>query len=121
MTIYADTDLFLALTKKNDWLKSAAQKALRDHKGEVTTSIAVVIELALVAKREGYPVTELLTSIFAIADVRGISMQEAIVAGRYIDSGFTVFDSFHAALAGDLMILSSDKAYVRMGKRTIAL
>ena len=35
--IYADTDFFLALLKPDDWLKEAAMRLCKQHRGELST------------------------------------------------------------------------------------
>lgn len=46
MTVYADTDFFLALLKDTDWLKEKAISLAKKYEGQITTSEATFIELS---------------------------------------------------------------------------
>ena len=120
--IYADTDFFLALIKKDDWLNPGAEKLYKENKGRIMTSMATVIEIAIVCKKKNLDPEIILGSLFEIADVDGISSEEAMQAAHLIkNENVTVFDSFHAVLSKDMPVVSSDKVYDRLGKERIKL
>lgn len=121
MTVYADSDFFLAIVKEEDWLKSAAKRSLEAHRGNIVTGLATVLEVALVAKRERINIADALASLFQVCEVEGITLSKALEAALLIEEGFGVLDSFHAALSGDLPILSSDGAYEKMGKECVRM
>ncbi len=118
---YADTDFFLALANKGDRLNASAVSIYKLHKGTIYTSIAVIIELALVSVRRSQPVEELVASVISIADLKDSSKDKALAAAHMIDNyGIGVFDAFHAALC-DNEIISSDHIYDKLGIARIKL
>ena len=120
--IYADTDLFLALIKSEDWLKKNAIDFVKKNKGDITTSVVTVVETLLICRRHGIDSEEIVGSIFEIAQVEGISSEEAMQVAHLIkNENVGVFDSFHAVLSRDMSIVSSDKVYDRIGKERIKL
>ncbi len=120
--MFADTDFLLALLKDSDWLKRKAIKILNENKGKISTSISVMIELALICKRLKINTLEAFTNIFELINVNeetySICMQAALYVEKY---GLTVFDAFHAAFCGKDLIISSDSAYNRIGIKRINL
>lgn len=114
---YADTDFFLALLKPTDWLKVRARHILKEHGNDIRTSEATFIELMLLAKRYDLDVNRLFTDVMAIChETNPLYMN----AASYFEDGLGVFDSFHAAHAGDV-IISSDAAYEKVGIRRISI
>lgn len=114
--VYADTDFFLAMAKKDDWLKSGAEALYEQHKGKIETSIATVIELAHVCKNRRLDPAIMLGSLFQIATVDGMTIEEGMQAVHYIkDEGVAVFDAFHAVLSRNRPVISSDSVYERLG------
>ena len=51
--MYAETDFLLALVKDEDWLGERAEAVYRDHGDDLWTSRLTLVELLLVADREG--------------------------------------------------------------------
>ena len=121
--IYADTDFFLAIAKKEDWLKSSARQTYQKHKGAIVTSLVTLIELLLVAQKRGYQdLEELVASVFQIADLEGIKIDEATEAAFLIrEKKLGVFDAFHAVLSRGRPIASSEHIYDLIGKERIPL
>lgn len=112
---YADTDFFMALSDKNDRLNSGALAAYQKYKGTIYTSLAVIIELALISVRREQPVERLVTSTLTLADIKGVDKAKVMLAAHFIDKfNLTVFDAFHAALC-DGEIISSDHVYDKIG------
>ena len=58
INLYADTDFFLALIKKDDWLKKNAEKIYKKYKNELWTSTLTLKELLLLAYRDNKDPTE---------------------------------------------------------------
>ncbi len=123
MTIYADTDFFLAIAKKEDWLKTNAQKLHNEHKGNIVTSMPTIVEASLIAKKKGIDdIENFIGSIFQIASVEGMSAEEGIEAAHLIqDENVNVFDAFHAVLSRGRPIVSSEHTYDKLGKKRIRL
>lgn len=122
MRVYAETDFILALAKKDDWLKPGAQRLYQQHKGDIETSVVTIIEVALVAKRHDLDLDAMLGSVFELAHVRGIALEEAMRAAHLIThEGVGVFDAFHAVMSRGVPIMSSEKVYERIGVPFIPL
>jgi predicted nucleic acid-binding protein len=112
---YADTVFFVALMDENDRLRRGADKLLDAFKGDIWTSMVTVLEIALVARRRGAQIQEVMRDLAEIVEVRGMTREQLMAAARYIDEDRVgVFDAFHAALCGG-QIISSDGVYDRLG------
>ena len=120
--IYAESDFLLALIKSSDWLKSNAEKTYNEHKDNIITSNATIIEVALVCERLNLNVEDAIGSIFSMAEVEGITKEEAMEAAYLIkNENVSVFDAFHAALSRGRPIASSEHIYDKIGKPRIKL
>lgn len=121
--IYADTDFFLAVAKKEDWLKSGAQNIYSKHKGGIVTSIVTAIEIALISKRKGIEhIEDAFASLFDLSSVEGISREECMEVAYLIEKeNFNVFDAFHAVLSRGMPIASSEQMYDKIGKERVRL
>jgi predicted nucleic acid-binding protein len=118
---YADTDFFIALSNSKDRLNPSALSIYKAYKGRIYTSIAVIIELALVSVKRNQPVEKLISSVISIALLQDSSKNKALVAAHLIDNeGIGVFDAFHAALC-DNEIISSDHVYDRLKIKRIMI
>ena len=53
--------------------------------GKIYTSILTLVDLALVSVRKGIPVESMISSVLSIADLRGSSKQNALVAAYLLD------------------------------------
>ncbi|MBI2142473.1 PIN domain-containing protein [Candidatus Woesearchaeota archaeon] len=120
--MFADTDFFLAIIKESDWLKDNAVKLFNKHKGSITTSVSVMIEIAILCDRHKLDVLKSFANIFEIAQIDSESYAICMNAAFYMKKyGTNVFDSFHAAYCGDGIIISSDSAYEKIGIARIRL
>ena len=116
--MYADTDFFLALIKKEDWLKISAKKIYEEYKGSINTSIITLTELALVAKKMDMDIEEVFGSLFQLCKVDDITLEEGMEIAHLIhDEQVGIFDSFHAVLSRGRTIISSERVYEKLGKR----
>lgn len=115
--IYADTDFFLALFKKDDRLKGNAARVLNEFKGQITTSEPTFIELAFMAKRYNMNLTRLVSDVMEIC---GISDTTYLKAAYFIEQGVGVVDAFQAAHS-EKQIISSDAVYDELGLERIKL
>ena len=119
---YADTDFFIAIAKKEDWLKSGAEKLYNENKGKINTSIVTVLEMLLLAERKNMDPEAIVGSIFKIASVDRLSITEAMqIAHNMKHENTNVFDSFHSVLSGSREIISSDDIYDKLGHNRIKL
>ncbi len=120
--IYAEADFLLALIKKDDWLKDKSQKILNENKNKITTSIAAIIEIALVSDRLSLDLENVIGSIFELVSVDGMTQEECMEVAHLIkDENVGVFDAFHAVLSRDKPIASSETIYDKIGKTRIKL
>lgn len=119
---YADTDFFLAMAKKEDWLKSGAENIYKENKGKIDTSIITLLELFLLSERKGLNPETIVGSVFKSANVERLSITEAMqIAHNIKHENVNVFDAFHSILAGDREIISSDDIYDKLGQKRIRL
>ncbi len=122
MNYYADTDFFLAIIKESDWLKSRAEKIYERNKGNISTSLATILELLIIAKREGLDPEITMEAVLEISSVDELSKDRIFAAAHLIKhKNFNVFDAFHAVLAGEKMIISSDSIYDKIGLSRLRL
>ncbi|WP_312911323.1 hypothetical protein [Natronosalvus caseinilyticus] len=115
--MYAETDFLFALIKDDDWLGDAAETVYRDHRDDLWTSQFTLIELLLVAYREGRDSERVVTNAARLVDVHG-DVDTVVAAATYVeDHGFTPFDTLHLVESGDDTIVSSDGAYEGVSSR----
>ncbi len=120
--IYAETDFLLALIKKDDWLRIKAQKIYHENKNNIATSLAAIIEIALVSNRLALDVENVIGSIFEMAQVEDLTEEEGMEAAHLIkNEHVSVFDAFHAVLSRGRPIVSSEHVYDKLGKKRIKL
>ena len=121
--IYADTDFFLALMKKTDWLKTPALSLYEKYKGDIWTSPTTLIELLLVAEEYELDPERIVMDAMLLAELRGGVPKTYALAGWYVKTrGVGVFDALHAAFCGnECQILSSDKVFDKIGLKRIPL
>jgi hypothetical protein len=109
--MYAETDFLLALIKDEDWLGETAETVYREHRDELWTSQFTLIELLLVAYREGRDTERVITNAARLLEVRG-DVDTVVAAATYVeDHGFTPFDALHLVESDGDTIVSSDEAY----------
>ena len=120
--MFADTDFLLALAKDSDWLKGSATFIAEKNKGNIRASVSVMIELALLCKRYEIDVVKAFIDALEIVYLNEATRQLCLAAAMYIKKdGLSTFDAFHAAYCGNDKIISSDKAYEKIGLERIAL
>jgi hypothetical protein len=115
--MYAETDFLLALIKNDDWLGDAAEAVYQAHQDDLWTSQFTLIELLMVAYREGRDTERVVTNAAALLDVRG-DVDTVVAAATYVDDhGFTPFDALHIVESDGDTIVSSDDTYESFGPR----
>ncbi len=117
--MYADTDLWLALLKEDDWLGDRAEQLLERYEGELEVSLATFLELFLVEERYSFDRERAVTSVLELAEYEG-DPDVVYQASEYRDDGLNTFDAFHAALSRGT-ILSSDNAFNEVGVDRVPL
>lgn len=109
--LYADTDVLLALIKDDDWLADRSEKIYEERGDELWTSHWTLVELMLVAYREGRSALTTVNAAKRLLDVRG-DVETVLAAASYVDDGgMTPLDALHLVSAGDVPIVSSDADY----------
>jgi len=109
--MYAETDFLFALIREDDWLSEAAERVYEEHKDKLWTSQCTLVEIALVAYREGWNVLRVVAATKELVEVRG-ETEDVLAAASYVeDDGFTPFDAFHLVKSGDYAVVSSDSDY----------
>lgn len=115
--MYAETDFLLALIKDEDWLGDAAEAVYRDYQDELWTSQFTLIELLMVAYREGRDTERVITNAASLLEVRG-DVDTVVAAATYVeDHGFTPFDALHLVESDGDTIVSSDETYESFAPR----
>lgn len=122
MTVYAETDFLLALTKDSDWLKPNAEAALEEY--DIRTSMLSYVEFLLIADRFSFDTMRAVANLLELVPVESEQDKQIILkATKYRDGGMTTFDSFHAATANswEYPLLGSDQAYKEIDVERIPL
>ena len=109
--MYVETDFLLALVKADDWLADAAERVYRENDGELWTASFTLVELLLVAYREGLDAERVVANAAALVEVRG-DVERVLSAAAYVeDHGLTPFDALHLVESDGDTIVSSDATY----------
>lgn len=120
--VYADTDFFLAIMKKDDWLKSNARKIYKQYKRELWTSVITLVELMLLSQRYALDPEKVTLALYSICNIESIEKQKALLAAYEMKHNrLNVFDAFHAAFSANNTIISSDKRFDELGIKRIKL
>ncbi|WP_254863488.1 type II toxin-antitoxin system VapC family toxin [Halovivax gelatinilyticus] len=115
--MYAETDFLLALIKDDDWLGNAAESVYRAHRDRLWTSQFTLIELMMVAYREGRDTERVVSNAASLVEIRG-DVETVVSAATYVeDHGFTPFDALHLVESNGDTIVSSDEAYADVTSR----
>jgi len=106
-----ETDFLVALIKDEDWLSTDAETLYRDRKDELWTSRFTLIELLLVAYREGRDCERVVANATNLVQVRG-NVDTIVAAATYVeDHGMTPFDALHLVKSDGDAIVSRDETY----------
>ena len=120
--LYADTDFFIALLKEKDWLNKKARNIYQKNKGNIRTSISVILEVAIICRRMNIDTEKAIVDICNIVNLKQEEKQISLTAAYYISHyKMTPFDAFNAASAGEDPIISSDSVYDGLGLQRIKL
>ena len=109
--MYVETDFLLALIKEEDWLGEAAEAVYHEHRDDLWTSTFTLVELLLVAYRDGRDAERVLANAATLVDVSG-DASTIVTAATYVENhGLTPFDALHLVESDGDTIVSSDAAY----------
>lgn len=115
--LYVETDFLLALMKEDDWLGGRAE-AVYDARGDdLWTARDTLVELMLVAYREGWNVERVVADANALLEVTGDTESVLAAASHVEDNDFTPFDALHLVNSSGAPIVSSDSAYDEFADR----
>jgi predicted nucleic acid-binding protein len=115
--VYAETDFLLALIKGDDWLGDAAESVYEEHCDALWTSQLTLVELLLVAYREGLDAERVVANATNLLSIRG-DIDVVVAAATYVeDHGLTPFDALHLVESGGDTIVTSDNAYDGLAPR----
>ena len=116
-SLYVETDFLLALIKENDWLRSRAEAIFETNRDELWTSRDTLVELMMVAYREGWNVERVVADANALLTVTGDTESVLAAASHVQENDFTPFDALHLVNSSTSPIVSSDAAYDDFSER----
>lgn len=115
--MYVETDFLLALIKDDDRLGDAAAQVYENSRDDLWTSEQTLVELMLVAYREGWDVLTVVANARELVSVDD-DVEHVLAAASYVeDHGLTPFDALHLVASGDDPIVSSDDSYDQFSDR----
>lgn len=115
--MYAEIDFLLALIKDEDWLGDAAETVYDEYRESLWTSQFTLIELLLVAYREGLDTERVIANASDLIDVRG-DVDTVVAAASHVEEhGFTPFDALHLVESDGDTVVSSDETYEEFAPR----
>ena len=117
--VYADTNFFIGLMNESDEHHANAARLRKRFQSELETSLLTLAELLAGCDKHGLDPENVVGSIFEIAKVSGITLEEAMTAAHYMKNNkLHLTDALHCALAGG-GIISADKGLDRVGIKRI--
>ena len=109
--VYADTNFFISFLNKDDSLHLDAQKLYNKYKGNLDTSLLTIAELLDGCEKRGLDPEIIVSSVFQITRVSGITLEEGLRAAHYMkEKKLFAIDALHASLS-NFEIISSDKDF----------
>ena len=118
---YADSDFFLALLKKEDWLNENAKRILKKYSGKIWTSEWTIIEIFMLCNRYNLNPEVVINSIRQLVEIRGDVALIFSVAHLMKEKDIKTFDALHAITSSNDKIISSDSIYDIIGLDRIKL
>lgn len=116
---YAETSFFIAFMNTDDEHHKRAYSLYKQHKNTICTSSITIAELLVGAEKHGLDPETIIGSVFQIADVTGMTNEEAMRAAHCMkENKLKAMDALHCALAGN-EIISADKDMEKAGIRRI--
>lgn len=115
--LYVETDFLLALVEDDDWLRARAEAVYEARGDDLWTARDTLVELMMVAYREGWNVERVVADANALLDVEGDAETVLAAASHVQEHGLTPFDALHLVNAGGAPIVSSDSSYDEFAER----
>lgn len=115
--LYVETDFILALVKDDDWLRQRAEAVYETRRDELWTTRDTLVELMMVAYREGWNVERVVADANALLTVTGDTETVLAAASHVEENGFTPFDALHLVNSAGAPIVSSDAGYDEFAQR----
>lgn len=109
--MYVETEFVLALIKEEDRLAQATERIYQQHRDQLWTSQFTLIELLLVAYREGIDAERVIGNASELLEIRGDTNSILRAAAYVEDHKFTPFDALHLVQSSGDTIVSSDTTY----------
>ena len=109
--LYVEADFILALIEDDDRLRDSAEAIYDEHEDDLWTSLDILIELMMVAYREGWNVERVVADTNVLLEVGGDTDTVLAAASHVQEHGFTPFDALHLVNSGGSSIVSSDDSY----------
>lgn len=117
--LYVETDFILALIKGDDWLQDRAEAIYEERGDDLWTNRDTLIELMMVAYREGWNVERVVADTNALFEVTGDTDSVLAAASHVQEHGFTPFDALHLVNSKRAPIVSSDDSYDEFSERLL--
>lgn len=109
--VYADTSFFISFMNSNDSLHSEALKVYNKHKNNLDTSLLTIAELLVGCEKRGLDPEIVISSLFQIAAVSGITLEQGLRAAHYMkEKKLSSIDALHTSLS-NFEIISPDKDF----------
>lgn len=115
--LYIETDFILALIKDDDRLQDRAETVFEARGDDLWTARDTLIELMMVAYREGWNVERVVADTNALLEVRGDTDSVLAAASHVQEHEFTPFDALHLVNSMGAPIVSSDDSYDEFTRR----
>lgn len=115
--LYVETDFLLALIKDDDWLRARAEAVYEARGDDLWTARDTLVELTMVAYREGRNVERVVADANALFEVEGDAETVLAAASHVQEHGFTPFDALHLVNSAGAPIVSRDSAYNEFAER----
>lgn len=108
---YVETDFLLALIEDDDWLGDRAEAIYEAPQDALWTTRDTLLELLMVAYREGWDAVRVVANAKALLTVTG-DVESVLAAASHVEEhGFTPFDALHLVHSAGDPIVSSDASY----------
>ena len=95
----------------DDSLHAEAQKICNKYKGNLDTSLLTIAELLVGCERRDLDPEIIVSSVFQLAHVSGMTLEQALRAAHYMkEKNLSAIDALHASLS-NFEIISSDRDF----------
>lgn len=106
--LYVETDFILALIKDDDWLQKRAEAIYETRGEDLWTARDTLVEMLMVAYREGWNAERVVADTNALIEVRGDTDTVLAAASHVQEHGFTPFDALHLVESSGATVVTGD-------------